>query len=263
MKYIKHNLKEILLKIKANKYIFLFLDYDGTLVGFKDNPDQAVPPDRIKELLLKLSLNENLIVTIVSGRTVSNLLEFFKDIDTGRLNWIGVHGAQHKYKGSGIELSPEAKKAVPLIRRLKSKLTNMTGNIPCIFIEDKKISIALHYRKCGKKELSKIPMFTDMIEDFIADKPLDYLDMKKVIDVKPKNINKGSSLKIIKSKYRNLVPSINVCIGDDITDKYLFDSNNEGINIKVGADRIKGLETEYYLKNMSEVYSFLNSSIFI
>jgi trehalose 6-phosphate synthase/phosphatase len=263
MKYIKHNLKEISLKIKANKYIFLFIDYDGTLVGFKDDPDQAVPPDRIKELLLKLSSNENLIITIVSGRTVSNLLEFFKDIDTGRLNWIGVHGAQYKYRGSSIELSPEAKKAVPMIKKLKSKLINMAGNIPCIFIEDKKISIALHYRKCGKKELSKIPGFTDMIEDFVADKPLDYLDMKKVIEVKPKNINKGSSLKIIKSKYKNLAPSINICIGDDITDKYLFDSNNEGINIKVGEDRIRGLETEYYLKNAGEVYSFLNSSIFI
>lgn len=263
MKYIKHNLKEISLKIKANKYIFLFIDYDGTLVGFKDDPDQAVPPDRIKELLLKLSSNENLIITIVSGRTVRNLLEFFKDTDTGRLNWIGVHGAQYKYRGSGIELSPEAKKAVPLIKKLKSKLINMAGNIPCIFIEDKKISIALHYRKCGKKELSKIPEFKDMIEDFVADKPLDYLDMKKVIEVKPKSINKGSSLKIIKSKYKNLVPSINICIGDDITDKYLFDSNNEGINIKVGEDRIKGLETEYYLRNAGEVYFFLNSSIFI
>jgi trehalose 6-phosphate synthase/phosphatase len=263
MKYIKQNLEEVSLKIRASKYIFLFLDYDGTLVGFKDDPNQAVPPDRIKEILLKLSLNDSLIVSIVSGRTVHNLLEFFKDIDTDRLNWIGIHGAQYKYRSGSIKISPEVKKAVPLIKNLKSKLIDMAGNIPCIFIEDKKISLALHYRKCGKKELSKIPGLIDIIDDFVKDKPLDYLDMKKVIEVKPKNINKGNSLSIIKSKYKNLVPSINICIGDDITDKYLFDSNKKGVNIKVGADRIKGLKTEYYLRNVDDVYFFLNSNIFI
>jgi trehalose 6-phosphate synthase/phosphatase len=262
MKYIKHNIKEVLYKIRASKYVFLFLDYDGTLVGFKDDPDQAVPPDRIKKLLSKLSLNDNLIVTIVSGRTVDKLLEFFKDIDTGRLNWIGVHGAQYKYRRSGIRLSPEAKKAVPLIRNLISELTNMTGNIPCIFIEDKKISMSLHYRKCGRSELSKISGLINIIEDFVKDKPLDYLNMKKVIEVKHKKINKGNSIGTIKSKYKNHIPSINICIGDDMTDKYLFDSNDNGINIKVGADNIEGLETEYYLRNVDEVYSFLNSTIF-
>jgi trehalose 6-phosphate synthase/phosphatase len=262
MKYIKKNLTEFLGKIRANKYVFIFLDYDGTLVGFKNDPGQAVPTNRIKELLLKLSLNKNLVVTIVSGRTINNLLEFFKDIDTGRLNWIGVHGAQYKYGRDCVRLSPEAKKAVPLIKDLKSKLMDSTGNIPCILIEDKEISMALHYRKCGKKELSKIPGFINIIDDFVKGKPLDYLEMKKVIEVKPKNINKGSSIDIIRSRYKDLAPSINICIGDDITDKYLFEANGKGINIKVGVAMTKGLETEYYLRNVGDVYSFLNSNIF-
>ena len=263
MRYIKHNLKEVLHKMRASKYIFLFLDYDGTLVGFKDDPDRSVPPDRIKDLISKLSLNDNLIVTTVSGRTVHNLLKFFKDIDTSKLNWIGIHGAQVKYKSCNIKLSDEAKKAVPLIKDLKSKLTNLARSIPCIFLEDKKVSMALHYRKCGKNDLSHIPEFNDIIDNFVKGKPLDYLNMKKVIEVKPKNINKGSSIKIIKRKYKNLAPSINICIGDDMTDKYLFDSNTRGINIRVGTDKIKGLETEYYLKNVDDVYFFLNSIILI
>jgi trehalose 6-phosphate synthase/phosphatase len=263
MKYIKQNLTEFLDKIRANKYIFLFLDYDGTLVGFKDEPDEAVPPERVKELLLKLSSKDNLIVTIVSGRTIQNLLEFFKDIDTSGINWIGVHGAQYKYGSGTIKMSPEAEKAVPMIKDLKSKLLNITRNFPCIFIEDKKISMALHYRKCRNKELSKIPELIDIIDDYVTDKPLDYLDMKKVIEVKPKNINKGSSIDIIRSRYKNLIPYINICIGDDMTDKYLFKANDKGINIKVGTDSREGLKTEYYLKNSDEVYSFLNSTIFI
>lgn len=263
MKYLKQNLPEFLDKIRANKYIFLFLDYDGTLVGFKDEPGQATPPGRIKELLLKLSSNDNLIVTIVSGRTVHNLLEFFKDIDTGSLNWIGVHGAQYKHGSGSIRMSPEAEKAVLLIKDLKSKLMEAAVDIPCIFIEDKKTSVALHYRKCGNKGLSRIPELLDFIDDYVTDKPLDYLDMKKVIEVKPKNINKGSSIDIIRSRYTNLAPSINICIGDDMTDKYLFEANDKGINIMVGAEKIEGLDTEYYLKNSDEVYSFLNSTVFI
>jgi trehalose 6-phosphate synthase/phosphatase len=259
MEYIKHNLKKVLRKIKACKYIFLFIDYDGTLVGFKDRPDIATPPQRIKDLISKLSLSNNLIITIVSGRTVGNLLEFFKDIDTSKLNWIGVHGTEVKYKGCDIALSNEAEKAAPLIKDLKSKLIKVTSSIPCILLEDKKVSIALHYRKCGKKELSRIPGFINIIDDFVKGKPLDYLKMKKVVEVKPKNINKGSSIEIIKEKYTSLTPSINICIGDDMTDKYLFDSNTQGINLKVGAGRIKGLETEYYLKDVDDVYYFLSS----
>ncbi len=259
MEYIKHNLKEALRKIKAYKYIFLFLDYDGTLVEFKDTPGQALPPKRLKDLILKLSLNDNLIITIVSGRTIGNLLEFFKDMDTRKLNWIGVHGAEVKYKGCSITLSNEAKKVVPLIKDLKSKLIKVTGSIPCILIEDKKVSIALHYRKCGEKELSRIPEFINLIDDFLKDKPLDYLKMKKVVEVKPKNINKGSSIKIIKGKYSSLKPSLSICIGDDMTDKYLFESNRQGVNIKVGKEGLEELQTKYYLKDVDDVYSFLGS----
>ena len=259
MEYLRHNLKEVLRKIKAHRYIFLFLDYDGTLVEFEDTPEQAIPPERLKGLISKLASNDNLIITIVSGRTVGNLLEFFKDIDTRKLNWIGVHGAEVKYKNSGIRLSDEAKEAVPPVRDLKSKLAKLTRSIPCILLEDKKVSVALHYRKCSKKDLSRIPEFIDLIDNFVKGKPLDYLEMKKVIDVKPKNINKGSSIGIIRSEYKNLVPSINICIGDDMTDKYLFDSNSSGINIKVGAEGLEDLKADYYLKDVDDVYNFLKS----
>ncbi len=257
MEYIQHNIKEILKKIKASGYIFLFLDYDGTLVEFKQRPEIATPLQRIKDLISELSSCDNLITTIVSGRTIGNLLEFFEDIDTRRINWSGVHGAEVKYRNYDIMLSDEARKAESLIKDLKSKLSGITSDIPCILIEDKKVSIALHYRKCGKKDLSRIPGLIGIIDDFVKGKPLDYLKMKKVIEVKPKNINKGNSIKLIKEKYSDLKPSITVCIGDDFTDKYLFDANMQGINIKVGAEEPEGMHAGYYLKDVNEVYNFL------
>ncbi len=261
MKYLKYNLEEVLRKIKACRYIFLFLDYDGTLVEFKDNPEQAIPPDKVKNLISELSLKDNIITTIVSGRTIHNLLEFFKGIETQKINWIGIHGAQVKYKDCDIALSDDARESLPYIRNLKSQILKMTDGIPCFYLEDKKISLALHYRKCKEKDMLHMPAVVDLIDNFIRNKPLDYLKMKKVLEVKPGNINKGNSLKIIGEKYKSLVPSINICIGDDLTDEYLFRANEDGINIKVGNDNLKKINAEYYLKNVNDTYYFLGRMV--
>ena len=257
MKYLKYNLEEVLHKIKAYRYIFFFLDYDGTLVEFKDDPEQALPSEKVKNLISELSLKDNIITTIVSGRTINNLLRFFKDIDSQKINWVGIHGAQFKYKNSDITLSDDVKKSIPFIEDLRKQVFGIIKNIPCFNIEDKKVSFAIHYRKCRGDNLLYLDTIIDLIKNFTKNKPIDYLRMKKVIEIKSKNINKGNSLKKIKKRYSKLNPSINICIGDDVTDNYLFKSNKEGININVGTGYLKEIDTEYFLKNVGDVHYFL------
>ena len=82
--------------------------------------------------------------------------------------------------------------------------------------------------------------------------------MKKVVEVKPEGINKGNAVETINRKYKKNIPSINICLGDDLTDEYLFRSNISGINIKVGESKNFESQAEYFLNKVNEVHWFLN-----
>lgn len=198
------------------------------------------------------------MVTIISGRTVNNLLEFFNGIDTKKINWVGVHGLEIKYKDSDDISINVNKKVLSSIRNLKKQLIKIIKDIPCFHLEDKEESFAVHYRKCQNKDLVHLKTITELIENFIKNKPLDYLKMSRVIEVKPKNIDKGRAFKSIKRKYKELSPSLDICMGDDVTDNYLFRANKKGINIKVDRGNPGTIKTKYFLKNVTEVHDFLN-----
>ena len=131
--------------------IFLFLDYDGTLAGFRREPGDARPSKRIKKIISALADDPDITTTIVSGRSMEDLLGLFKDFDISRINWSGVHGLQMKFGNSNTIHSENASSVLPKIIKIKKELSGIVSQYPCYIFEDKKVSFALHYRKCPKK----------------------------------------------------------------------------------------------------------------
>jgi len=168
-----------------------------------------------------------------------------------------VHGGQIKYAGSEISIPAKIKNALPGIVGLKEKVTKIINDIPCYTIEDKGLSFALHYRRCRDKDLTHLRKINSILFEYIKDRPIELMQMKKVVEVKPKGINKGNAVGTINRKYKKNIPSLNICLGDDVTDEYLFKSNTSGINIKVGESEYLDSEAEYYLKDIKEVHQFL------
>lgn len=224
---------------------------------FKKNPKDAVPSIKVKRLISRLANIPKIVLTIVSGRTIYSLLDFFQDLDTETINWSGVHGGQIKYAGSEISIPAKIKNALPGIVGLKEKVTKIINDIPCYTIEDKGLSFALHYRRCRDKDLTHLRKINPILFEYIKDRPVELIQMKKVIEVKPKGINKGNAVNTINRKYKKNIPSLNICLGDDVTDEYLFKSNTSGINIKVGESEYLDSEAGYYLKDIKEVHQFL------
>jgi len=211
----------------------------------------------VKKLISRLANIPKIVLTIVSGRTIYDLLDFFQDLDTEMINWSGVHGGQIKYAGSEISIPDKIKNTLPWISVLKEKVTKIISNIPCYTIEDKGLSFALHYRRCGDEELSHLRKINSILFEYIKGRPIELMQMKRVIEVKPKGINKGNAVGNINRKYKKNISLLNICLGDDATDEYLFKSNISGINIKVGESEYLDSEAEYYLKDVKEVYKFL------
>jgi trehalose-phosphatase len=115
----------------------------------------------------------------------------------------------------------------------------------------------LHYRKCPEKILKLLVSVEKLIAGCQKDNPIEVMHMKKVIEVKPAGINKGNTINAIISHYGGSGDFLNICIGDDVTDEYLFQANPAGINIKVGDPSGPETSAGYYLKGVSDVYWFL------
>jgi trehalose-phosphatase len=55
--------------------IWLFLDYDGTLVDFENRPDEIRPEVEVIQLLTRLAKHSRIRGAVISGRRLSQLQE--------------------------------------------------------------------------------------------------------------------------------------------------------------------------------------------
>jgi trehalose 6-phosphate synthase/phosphatase len=69
--------------------VALLLDYDGTLAPIAPHPDLAVFPLETKNVLQRLSHMPDVYVTIISGRSVVNVMQMV--ISCFYLHWEIMH----------------------------------------------------------------------------------------------------------------------------------------------------------------------------
>ena len=65
------------------KQRLIFLDYDGTLVGFKNDPQKAKPTEDVLKELTRLTEDNRNTVVIISGRDKDTLDNWLGHLDLG------------------------------------------------------------------------------------------------------------------------------------------------------------------------------------
>ncbi|RFM33396.1 bifunctional alpha,alpha-trehalose-phosphate synthase (UDP-forming)/trehalose-phosphatase [Chitinophaga silvisoli] len=232
----------------------IFLDYDGTLVGFQTNIDLASPDQDLIQLLSELTADPLNRVVMVSGRKYQTLEEWLGHL---KLDLIAEHGAFHKKHGEEWQqlpgLTDQWKADIAPI------LETFTDRTPGSFIEEKSFSLVWHYRKAeaGLGELRANELM-NTLRYFAADKGLQLLPGDKVIEVKNVEINKGkATLSWLQNKHYDFT----LAIGDDHTDEDIFKAlPHDAVTIKVGSQLSAA---RFYLRNHREVRAFLKSLILV
>jgi trehalose 6-phosphate synthase/phosphatase len=234
---------------KTKKRI-IFLDYDGTLVGFKSNIDQASPDKELHTIIQKLTEDPANQVVLISGRKHENLDEWFSHTDMYLIaehgSWFKQHGTSwHKIAG----LSDQWKHDIYPI------LETYVDRTPGSFIEEKTYSLVWHYRKAqaGLGELRAGELMNNL-KYLASDKGLQLLAGDKVLEVKNMDINKGkAALTLTEGKDYDFV----IAFGDDYTDEDIFKAlPDSAITIKVGSNLSAA---KFYLRNPQEVRALLTS----
>ncbi|MDB5232727.1 MAG: trehalose-phosphatase [Chitinophagaceae bacterium] len=228
----------------------LFLDYDGTLVGFKVRVEQAYPDTELYDILNSLIADPANKIVIVSGRNHETLEEWFGQLP---IDFIAEHGAWMKLHTKEWETSPnltdEWKKEIYPVLNL------YTDRTPGTFVEEKSFSLVWHYRKAdeGLGEL-RANELTSNLRYIAADKGLQILPGNKVIEVKNIEVNKGRA---VNSWLNQNEADLILAIGDDHTDEDIFKALPEtAITIKVGSNISSA---RYYLNKYIEVRKLLKT----
>ncbi|MCM8765851.1 MAG: trehalose-phosphatase [Candidatus Omnitrophica bacterium] len=240
-----------------NRHICLFIDYDGTLTPIVEQPDKAVISEDMRNILRNLSTKPGCSVGIISGRALKDIK---RRVGLGRIIYVGNEGLE--IEGPNIKFKiPISAGLLSIIRNLKEELTNKLSKIKGIFVEDKNVTLSVHYRLStrGGYLLAK-RIIEDVIRPFLARNKIKVGYGKKVIEIKPKIAwNKGKAVAWLLLRQKFILgdhPIMPIYLGDDVTDEDAFGMlKNKGLTIYIG--KPKKSQAKYYLKDTQEVFEFL------
>ncbi|MEO6149931.1 MAG: bifunctional alpha,alpha-trehalose-phosphate synthase (UDP-forming)/trehalose-phosphatase, partial [Mucilaginibacter sp.] len=235
---------------KTQKRI-IFLDYDGTLVGFKTDIAAAAPDPELYNLLDRLSSDPGNKIVLVSGRSHVNLQEWFGHTP---LDIVAEHGAWQKKDGKWLStpgLNDQWKQDIYPV------LETYVDRTPGAFVEEKNFSLVWHYRKVekGLGELRTNELINNL-RYLINDRGLQLLPGNKVVEIKNIEINKGKATSALlhQQEYDFIM-----ALGDDHTDEDMFKAMpDNSLTIKVGSNVSAA---RFYLRNHHEVRQLLHNLV--
>jgi len=220
--------KKLINAYKKAKLRLILLDYDGTLVPFADDPEKAMPDNKLLKILRMLTAKPDTEVVIISGRNKKVLDRYFKNLNLGL---IAEHGVWIKEKSGVWELLEPLKNDWK--DQIRPILELYVDRTPGSFIEEKEYSLVWHYRKADSQlVLLRLGELKDALLHLTANLNLGVLEGSKVIEIKNIGINKGrAALRWISKRDWDFI----IAIGDDWTDEDLFSVlPNSAYSIKVG-----------------------------
>ena len=247
-------------QLKGARHILLLSDYDGTLTPIVERPELATLPERTRELLRGLSRQRRFTVGIVSGRALADLKD---KVGIEGIIYAGNHGLE--IDGPGLRfVNPLAEEVRPFFQVVSGVLKLALGTIRGVLIEDKGLTLSVHYRQVAESETKEVKnVFERITTSAQALGKVRTTSGKKVLEVRPAvDWDKGKAIRLLMKRYgrggRNsgLMP---VYLGDDLTDEDGFrviEKYGNGLSVFIGEEPGESV-ARYFLKSTEEVAEFL------
>jgi len=210
----------------AKKRLFI-LDYDGTLMGFKNRPEDAVPSTELLNILKKLASDKRNKVVISSGREHSTLEKWFGSL---HITLAAEHGAYFKENGKWHDNVPKEK---PWDDEILSIVQQFVDKTPRSKLEEKETTLVWHYRNVDAWLASMREQ--QLLEALIGPcsrQNLQIMRGNKNVEIKSPDHNKGSEARRLMEKDEF---DFILAMGDDTTDEDTFrELPNDAYTIKIG-----------------------------
>jgi trehalose 6-phosphate phosphatase len=216
-------------------------DFDGTLAPIVERPNQAGMRVRTRKLLSGLA--ELYPCIIVSGRARSDVL--------GKLRGVGVAGVigNHGAEVEGTQRHPHGRRVAKWNAALKRELSLFPG----VWVEDKGLSLAVHYRQSTEKAEVRRRILA-------VARNLEHVRVfggKQVVNLVPDRApQKGDALA---SERDRLGCSDVLYVGDDENDEHAFAIGGNLVSVRIGNSPRS--HADYYLRTQAEMDQLLKLMI--
>lgn len=218
---------EVRARLSLGEWLLAF-DFDGTLAPLAPKPELARMPDVVRERLAELAALPGLHLMINSGRA---LLDLEQRAALPNLILAGNHGLEARGPGWSF-IEPAALPLQSKVHQLAEDLRREVGYIPGIVIEDKGLSLSVHYRLV---ESPLVGPLRERVESEVRKFPeFRCRQGHLVLEIRPQlGADKGTILGRV-LRWLELPARQLVYCGDDRTDEDAFAAWPAAITIKVG-----------------------------
>lgn len=187
----------------------VFLDFDGTISDIAPSPQGARLHPRAADLLPSLSSRYPLC--ILSGRRVADVAAL---VGLPHIHYVGVHGMEWLEEEPRVD--PEVLPHLPALARAREELGPLLSELPGLVLEDKMLTLTLHYRQVPEAE----ERVTGAARDLALRLGLKAREGRMSVEIRPPvDIDKGTVL-IRLSRGWGLRRALYA--GDDLTDVDAF-----------------------------------------
>jgi trehalose 6-phosphate synthase/phosphatase len=237
-------------RLKAAPLRHILLDYDGTLVPFFPLPALAMPDRELSGLLQRLAQTPGNLVHVVTGRSRSSIEPWLGHLP------IALH-AEHGFWSRQVGGNWVANGISDGCWKdaLRSLVNQFVDRTPGALLEEKDVSLALHYRNADPSVArERLQWLREELRRRAVDE-LDVLEGVKEFEIRLRGIHKGL---VGNALLINLEQTTEIlAIGDDRTDEDLFSSlPATAITIRVGSGNSRA---KYSVGDVSEVRRLLES----
>jgi trehalose 6-phosphate phosphatase len=220
------------------------MDFDGTLVALRRRPSDVKPLDLpLRRVLRRLAGHKGLNVYVISGRPLAQIRKL---VPVRAVHLLGLHG----WEGRDVPPLTEERRR---LRMAKQLLEERLLKTPKVWVEDKNLALAVHYRGAPPRA---IPPARAIVREVLKTlgPQIHMVRGHKVWELLPRQISgKGSAVSALLSKLPK--PTLAIIVGDDVADEAAFKVLPHGVTIRVG--KRPRTTARFLLRSPEEVKMFL------
>lgn len=228
---------EVLRQYAWSKVLLAF-DYDGTLAPIVSRPDRAAMRATTRRLLAGLTRLYPCVV--ISGRARRDV--------AGRLQGVGVQGVVGNH---GLEPWHSTDRLKEEVRRWQPLLRERLAGLRGVKIEDKGLSVAVHYRQSREQRLARGAILA-------AARALGEVRLiggKQVVNILPDGVpHKGGALERERAR---LGCDTAIYVGDDDTDEDVFVLDQPGRLLAIRVGRESASAAAYFIPGQRDMDELL------
>ncbi len=205
----------------------VLLDFDGTVSDIVADPNAATLLPGADQTLAQLAAH--CPVAVVSGRSLADIRQ---RIGVPGLWYAGSHGFELVSPDGAHHQNEAGLQAVDLLQSAVAALHERLDGIDGVLIEDKRFSVAVHYRNVDDDRVDEVIATVRIIGQRDG---LRVTGGRKVVELRPDvDWDKGRTVNWILAQIDGADLQLPIYLGDDLTDEDAFDAiRQKGVGIAV------------------------------